>query len=137
MENILDNNLMDWDEKPELNITPLVDIMLVLLAILMVTTPAVTYKEDITLPKGSKSAKVSQDDKLEVRMDLNRRIYIKNEVYEYNTFADSLNLLSKRYAKTTSVYIRADKQLAYEDVIYLLKSIKEAGFSKVSLVTTN
>ena len=137
MENILDNNLMDWDEKPELNITPLVDIMLVLLAILMVTTPAVNYKEDITLPKGSKSAKVSQDDKLEVRMDLNRRIYIKNEVYEYNTFADSLNLLSKRYAKTTSVYIRADKQLAYEDVIYLLKSIKEAGFSKVSLVTTN
>ena len=133
----MDNNLIDWDEKPELNITPLVDIMLVLLAILMVTTPAVTYKEDITLPKGSKSAKVSQDDKLEVRMDLNKKIYIKNEVYEYNTFPDSLNLLAKRYAKTTSVYIRADKRLPYQDVIYLLKSIKEAGFSKVSLVTTN
>ncbi len=128
---------MDWDEKPELNITPLVDIMLVLLAILMVTTPAITYKEDITLPQGSKTSRVSQKDKLEIRMDARKKIYIKNEVYEYNTFPDSLNLLANRYAKTTNIYVRADKKLAYQDVIYLLKSIKEAGFSKVSLVTTN
>ena len=46
---------IDWDEKPELNITPLVDIMLVLLAILMVTTPAIIYKENIKLPTGTKS----------------------------------------------------------------------------------
>ena len=43
------------DEAPELNITPLVDIMLVLLAILMVTMPTITYQEDITLPDGSKA----------------------------------------------------------------------------------
>lgn len=128
---------MDWEEKPELNITPLVDIMLVLLAILMVTTPAVIYKEDISLPKGSKTSKVSQDDKLEVRMDINKKIYIKDETYDYNTFPDSFNLLANQYSKTINVYIRADKQLAYQDVIYLLKSIKEAGFSRVSLVTTN
>ncbi|WP_442778067.1 MULTISPECIES: biopolymer transporter ExbD [unclassified Helicobacter] len=133
----MDNNLIDWEEKPELNITPLVDIMLVLLAILMVTTPAVVYKEDISLPKGSKASKVSQDDKLEIRMDINKKIYIKDEVYDYNAFPDSFNLLANQYSKTINVYIRADKQLAYQDVIYLLKSIKEAGFSKVSLVTTN
>lgn len=45
--------MFDFDEKPELNITPLVDIMLVLLAILMVTTPAVIYEENILLPIGS------------------------------------------------------------------------------------
>ncbi|RDU74666.1 biopolymer transporter ExbD [Helicobacter anseris] len=134
---MLDNNFIDWEEKPELNITPLVDIMLVLLAILMVTTPAVIYKEEISLPQGSKSSKVSQDEKLEVRMDLDKKIYIKNDVYEYNTFPDSLNLLASRYDKNMSIYIRADKRLAYQDVIYLLKSIKEAGFHKVSLVTTN
>ena len=44
------------DEKPELNITPLVDIMLVLLAILMVTAPTITYEENINLPKGSAQA---------------------------------------------------------------------------------
>lgn len=46
------------DEKPELNITPLVDIMLVLLAILMVTAPSITYEEKINLPQGSQNPQV-------------------------------------------------------------------------------
>lgn len=130
-------NDFDWNEKPELNITPLVDIMLVLLAILMVTTPTITYQEQITLPKGSKTTKASQEKSLEIRMDAKKKIYIKNTVYDYNSFPDSLNLLSKQYDKNTSVYIRADKNLTYDNIIYLLKSIKEAGFLKVSLVTSD
>ena len=47
------------DEKPELNITPLVDIMLVLLAILMVTAPSITYEEKINLPQGSQKTSSS------------------------------------------------------------------------------
>ncbi|MCE3036514.1 biopolymer transporter ExbD [Helicobacter sp. faydin-H20] len=128
---------MDWDEKPELNITPLVDIMLVLLAILMVTTPTVIYKEQILLPQGTKKTKVGNDKKIEVRMDINRNIYVDKDVYTLSNFPDNLNLLASRYDKSSSVYIRADKNLQYQDVIFLLKSIKEAGFSKVSLVTTN
>ncbi|MDE7448045.1 MAG: biopolymer transporter ExbD, partial [Helicobacter sp.] len=54
----------NWDENPDLNITPLVDIMLVLLAILMVTAPVVVYQEEITLPRGSKSSKVQEDSKI-------------------------------------------------------------------------
>ncbi|PAF49895.1 biopolymer transporter ExbD [Helicobacter sp. 12S02232-10] len=128
-------NDFDWDEKPELNITPLVDIMLVLLAILMVTTPTITYQENITLPKGSKTLKASQDKILEIRMDAKKKIYINSNVYDYNSFPDTFNLLAKEYNKNTSVYIRADKNLTYENIVYLLKSVKEAGFSKVSLVT--
>lgn len=130
-------NDFDWNEKPELNITPLVDIMLVLLAILMVTTPTITYQEQITLPKGSKTTKASQEKSLEIRMDAKKKIYIKNTVYDYNSFPDSLNLLSKQYDKNTSVYVRADKNLTYDNIVYLLKSIKEAGFLKVSLVTSD
>jgi len=44
-----------WDDNPDLNITPLVDVMLVLMAILMVTAPTITYQEKIALPQGSKS----------------------------------------------------------------------------------
>ncbi|MCE3037852.1 biopolymer transporter ExbD [Helicobacter anatolicus] len=128
---------MDWDEKPELNITPLVDIMLVLLAILMVTTPTVVYKEQILLPQGTKKTKVGNDKKIEVRMDIDRNIYVDKDVYTLSNFPDNLNLLANRYDKSSNVYIRADKNLQYQDVIFLLKSIKEAGFSKVSLVTTN
>ncbi len=131
----MDENYL-WDDKPELNITPLVDIMLVLLAILMVTTPTIVYQEDITLPKGSKTLKKVQDNMLEIRIDKSKKIYIKSNTYAYNSFPDSFNLLSKQYSKRdTSIFIRADKDLSYEAVIYILKSVKEAGFSKISLVT--
>ena len=130
----MDENL--WDDKPELNITPLVDIMLVLLAILMVTAPTILYKEDITLPKGSKSAKKIGDNMLEIRMDKNKTIYIKSQTYTYASFPDSINMIAQQYdKKETSVFIRADKNLSYENVIYVLKSLKEAGCTKISLVT--
>ena len=125
-----------WEDNQKLNITPLVDIMLVLLAILMVTTPTIVYQEDITLPKGSKSAKKTQNNMLEIRIDKRKKIYIKNNTYEYKMFPDSFNLLAKQYSKKdTSIFIRADKDLSYESVIYILKSVKEAGFNKISLVT--
>ena len=60
----------NWDETPDLNITPLVDIMLVLLAILMVTAPVIVYEEEISLPKGSKSSKAVEDAKIEIRVTL-------------------------------------------------------------------
>ncbi|MDE6886910.1 MAG: biopolymer transporter ExbD [Helicobacteraceae bacterium] len=125
----------NWDDKPDLNITPLVDIMLVLLAILMVTTPTIVYKEDITLAKGSKTQKVVDEPIIEIRIDKNKNIYIKDSTYSYNNFADSFNLLSSSYDKSTEVRIRADKSIIYGDVIFVLKTIKESGFLKVSLIT--
>ncbi|TLE02174.1 ExbD/TolR family protein [Helicobacter japonicus] len=133
----MQNDGFDWEEKPELNITPLVDIMLVLLAILMVSTPTITYQEDITLPKGSKSKKVAKDSMLEIRVSANRKIYIRDKVYEFNNFADSFVLFSKNFDKDINVFIRADKNLKYEDVIYILKTAKESGFLKVSLITSS
>ncbi|WP_295698604.1 biopolymer transporter ExbD [uncultured Helicobacter sp.] len=127
----------DWEEKPELNITPLVDIMLVLLAILMVSTPTITYQEDITLPKGSKTKKIAKDSMLEIRISANRKIHIRDKVYEFKNFADSFILFSKSFDKDTNVFIRADKNLKYEDIIYILKTAKEAGFLKVSLITSS
>jgi biopolymer transport protein ExbD len=127
--------MFNWDETPELNITPLVDIMLVLLAILMVTTPAIIYEEQISLPKGSKSKSIEKIPDIEIRIDKNRGIYIKKTKYDFDTFADSFMLYSQNLKKLTPVFIRADKSLRYEDVIYVLKSVKEAGFTKVSLVT--
>lgn len=132
MENYDDFGLSD---KPELNITPLVDIMLVLLAILMVTTPTIVYKEDINLARGSKTQKVIDEPIIEVRIDREKNIYIKDSTYNFDTFTDNFNLLGQGYDKATEVRIRADKDINYGDVIFVLKSIKEAGFLKVSLIT--
>ena len=124
-----------WDENPDLNITPLVDIMLVLMAILMVTAPVMEYEENINLPQGAAQKATHKIADLSIRIDANRKIYIKNDKFDFNTFADSFALQSNKYPKDTVVYIKADKNLKYDDVMYILKVIKESGFSKVSLVT--
>ena len=106
--------MFDYDEKPELNITPLVDIMLVLLAILMVATPAIIYEEKIQLPDGSKT-QVSQTTKelMIVRVTEDRQIYIDQTKMNFGEFADNLLLLanSGKYGKDKPVFIQADKKL--------------------------
>ncbi len=124
-----------WDDTPDLNITPLVDVMLVLMAILMVTAPTITFQEQITLPQGSKTVKVEKPKTLTIRMDKNQKIYLGKEKYTLDTFADDFVNQSAKYDKNSDVYIRADERLKYKDVIYLLKSVKAAGFEKVSLIT--
>ncbi len=125
----------DWDEKPDLNITPLVDIMLVLMAILMVTAPVMVYQENINLPVGTTKNSVKKVAKLTVRVDRARKIYIKDNIYSFTNFADNFLLESKKYDKNTVVYIKADRDLKYNDVMYILKVLKSVGFSKVSLLT--
>jgi len=127
--------MFSWDDSPDLNITPLVDVMLVLMAILMVTAPTITFQEQINLPQGSKTVKVSKPKTLTIRMDKNKKIYLKNDTYGLDTFSDDFVNQSVKYDKTSEVYIRADKGLIYDNVIYLLKSVKAAGFEKVSLIT--
>ena len=125
----------NWDENPDLNITPLVDIMLVLMAILMVTAPTMEYSENINLPQGSASKAIQKIADLTIRIDASKKIYLGKEKFDFNTFADDFALQSDKYSKKTVVYIRADKDLKYEDVMHILKVIKDAGFTKVSLVT--
>ncbi|MDD2399941.1 MAG: biopolymer transporter ExbD [Sulfurovum sp.] len=124
-----------WDDSPDLNITPLVDVMLVLMAILMVTAPTVTFQEQITLPQGSKSVQVKKVEPLTIRMDKNEKIYLKNDIYEMDTFADDFVNASVKYDKNSEVYIMADEELQYKSVMYILKSVKAAGFEKASLIT--
>ncbi len=127
--------MYNYNDKPELNITPLVDVMLVLLAILMVTAPVIEYEEKINLPKGSKSSKVSKTTKIDILMTKDGKILVnKNEIKLIN-FADSFVLFAKEKNRNTPVHIRADKNLKYDQVIHILKTVKETGFLKVALIT--
>jgi len=128
--------VFSWDDSPDLNITPLVDVMLVLMAILMITAPTITFQEKIELPQGSKQTQATQTKHLTIRMDRKRKIYLNNDTYTLDTFADDFVNQSATLNKASEVYIRADAQLQYKDVIYLLKSVKAAGFVKVSLITS-
>jgi biopolymer transport protein ExbD len=127
--------LFSWDDSPDLNITPLVDVMLVLMAILMVTAPTITFQEQITLPQGSKSVQVEKAKNLTIRIDKDKKIYLNKDTYSLDTFADDFLNLSHNLDKKSEVYIRADEELKYKYVMFLLQSIKSSGFEKVSLLT--
>lgn len=127
--------MYDFNQKPELNITPLVDIMLVLLAILMVTAPVIEFEESVNLPKGSKSRQLQDSKKISIIVTKDKIVRIGKNRYKLKDFADNFILYSKNKNKDTAIHIRAEKSLIYNDVIFVLKSVKEAGFYKVSLIT--
>ncbi len=127
--------MYDYNNKPELNVTPLVDVMLVLLAILMVTAPVIEFEESVNLPRGSKSRQVSDSKKINIIVTKERIVRVNKNKYPIDSFADNFILFSQNKDKNTAIHIRAEKTLIYDDVIFILKSVKEAGFTKVSLIT--
>lgn len=127
--------MFDFNQKPDLNITPLVDIMLVLLAILMVTAPVIEFEEPINLPTGSRTQQAADVQKIDIIITKDRKVTLNKNKIEISTFADNFLLFSRGKDQNTPVYIRADKSLLYDDIVYILKSVKEAGFFKVALVT--
>lgn len=129
-------NEFNWDEKPELNITPLVDVMLVLIAILMLTTPMLVYEEKIALAKGSATDRYDKSESIEIRIDRNRNVYINDSKYDFKAFPDSFIQLAGTYpTRKNKILIRADRRLLYEDVMFILKTVKTAQFTRISLVT--
>ncbi|QOQ99063.1 ExbD/TolR family protein [Campylobacter lari] len=127
---------MFLEEKPELNITPLVDIMLVLLAILMVTAPSITYEEKIQLPQGSQKTSSAPNIKsLIITINAKKEIFIGKDKFDFISFADNMNALKVQYNTQETVFIRADKNLKYDDVMSVLRTMKHLGFQKVALQT--
>ncbi len=127
--------MYDYNQKPDLNITPLVDVMLVLLAIMMVTVPVIEFEEPINLPQGSKSKQVQTLKKINILITKDREVLLNKKKYDLNNFSDSFILFSENKNRKTPIYIRADKTLIYDDIMYILRTVKKSGFHKVSLVT--
>ena len=127
--------LYDWDEKPELNITPLVDVMLVLLVVLMVIAPNIIYEENIKLPQGSTTQQLSKIPPVHITIDKEKNIKVNKDIYLLNAFMDNFSLYAARLNKKATVLISADKRLDYGVVMSVLAAVKQAGFSEVSLAT--
>ncbi len=127
--------MFHWDDDPDLNITPLVDVMLVLMAILMITAPTINYEEQITLPQGTRSKAATKHPPLTIRMDKNKIVYLGKDKYTLRNFPDSFMLKAKNFDMNSDVFIRADKDLDYGSVMRLLRSVKAVGFTRASLIT--
>lgn len=127
--------MFDWDEKPELNITPLVDVMLVLLAILMVISPNIIYEELIRLPKGSAQKELSKIPPVKINITKDGDVTVNNESFKLDTFSDNFNLYAQTLNTDATVLISADQSLDYGRVMAVLGAVKQAGFREVSLAT--
>jgi biopolymer transport protein ExbD len=127
--------IYDWDEKPELNITPLVDVMLVLLVVLMVIAPNIIYEENIKLPQGSTTEQLSKIPPVHITVDKEGNIKVNKRNFLLNAFTDNFFLYAKKLDKKATVLISADKTLDYGVVMSILAAVKQAGFSEVSLAT--
>ena len=127
--------IYDWDDKPELNITPLVDVMLVLLAILMVIAPNIIYEESIKLPQGSTTKQLSKIPPVHITIDKERNVKINKDNYQLNAFMDNFAMYATKLDKKATVLISADTTLDYGVVMSILAAVKQAGFSEVSLAT--
>ncbi|MBU0721228.1 biopolymer transporter ExbD [bacterium] len=127
--------MYDWEDKPELNITPLVDVMLVLLAILMVIAPNIIYEEKIKLPQGSISQQISKIPPVHITIDKDLKLKVNKDYFDLNSFEDNFYKYSRKLDLKATVLISADKSLDYGIVMSILAAVKQSGFSEVSLAT--
>lgn len=126
----------NWDDKPELNITPLVDVMLVLLAIMMVIAPSMIYEEKINLPQSSKTKSLSKIPPVHITIDKNKNLKVNKDNFELDaSFSDNFLRHSNQLDLKATVLISADKSLDYGVVMSVLAAVKRAGFVEVSLAT--
>jgi biopolymer transport protein TolR len=117
----------------EINVTPMVDVMLVLLVIFMVTAPLLTVGVPLDLPK-TQAAAVS-DPKPPVILSLNRvgEVFIGDERIEPGDLAERLSGLAVE-DPTRIVYVRGDQTISYAQLMEALGMVNRAGFVKVSLI---
>jgi biopolymer transport protein TolR len=119
----------------EINVTPLVDVMLVLLVIFMVTAPMLFSGINLKLPKTQKVNNVGLRPELVIlSITQNDEYYLGKNQLRKNDLVRSL-LAQLKKSKTDVVYLRADYSLKYEKVAKLMASLKRAGISNIALVT--
>jgi biopolymer transport protein TolR len=118
----------------EINVTPLVDVMLVLLIIFMVTAPMMMQGVDVALPETTSEPLAAEKEHLIISIDPKGQIYI-------NEFQVSLDVLSSKLSKILEgkpdkeAYLRADKNIPYGTVVRVMAEIKAGGIDKLGMVT--
>ena len=117
----------------QINVTPFVDVMLVLLIVFMITAPLLTVGVSVDLPKTKAAQLSSKGDPIIISIKKNGELYIQEREI------DTLQLLPRLIAissgnKNLRIYVRGDKNVPYGSVLNTIAKIKSSGFKKVALV---
>jgi biopolymer transport protein TolR len=117
----------------EINVTPLVDIMLVLLIIFMVTAPMMQRGIDVDLPAAD-AAMDNQEERWVVTIDRQENLYLNDRPIHLRVLSDRLHLL-KDNPVVEFVFLRADRDVPYGRVMLVMDTLKKAGVRRVGMVT--
>ena len=117
----------------EINVTPLVDVILVLLIIFMVTAPMMSRGIDVRLPK-TESGSDANEDRLVVSVDRDSTIYLNDRPVNLALLTDKLKSEMQRTG-TDFIFLKADQDVSYGRVMSVMDQIKRAGADKVGMVT--
>ena len=120
----------------EINVTPFVDVMLVLLIVFMVTAPLLTVGIKVDLPKVKATALTDIKDPIEITVKLDGEIYIGESKVEVENLIPRLNAITEQNTEAR-IYIRGDRIVAYGRIMEIMSIINSAGYIKVALITQN
>jgi biopolymer transport protein TolR len=118
----------------QINVTPLVDVMLVLLVIFMVTAPIIQQGVQVNLPQTQSSAIPGTEEHLVVTVAKNGKIYLNDNAMSLAELGEKLRAIKKLQADK-QIYLRADQDVRYGLVMKTIAEIKQAGIEKLGMVT--
>ncbi len=118
----------------DINVTPLVDVMLVLLIIFMVTAPMMTQGVDVDLPETTARPLRQKEEPLLVTIRKDGQIYFNNIKLDQSLLRQQLGALSAAEHEKP-IFLKADKQVPYGLVVAVMADIKESGFDKLGMIT--
>jgi biopolymer transport protein TolR len=117
----------------EINVTPLVDVMLVLLIVFMVTAPLMTSGVNVDLPKADAKQLNSDSEPLTVSIKANGGIYLQDQQVQLPELVTKLQAIAAN-DMTRRIFVRGDKGIQYGQVMQVMATIAQGGFTKVALL---
>jgi biopolymer transport protein TolR len=129
-------NMGDDDNQPvaEINITPMVDIMLVLLIIFMVTAPMMKQGVDVDLPETASTPVSTEDERLVLTMTKEHKFFLGKIEIKEQQLATRLGA-NERIKRGKALYLHADAALGYGEVVAVMADLRQAGVRKLGLIT--
>jgi biopolymer transport protein TolR len=118
----------------EINVTPMVDVMLVLLVIFMVTAPMMTTGVNVDLPESAASPVAGNDEPLAISVSADGKVYVQKTPVAVKDLRAKLKAVAGA-KKDTRIFVRGDRTVDYGRIMLVVGEINAAGFNKVALIT--
>lgn len=119
----------------EINVTPLVDVMLVLLIIFMISAPLLTVGVPLELPKTDASAVEADDEPITVSVDRAGGTFVGEDAVPFDELARVTTAMAGREIEERPIFVRADGQAPYEAVARVMARLSAVGFKRINLIT--